>query len=229
MRPPNEWPDIAIRLGSSARKNGEPASALAASISSSTKLTSCGRSRNELTSDSGVKQNGMSAVVLPGCGGATTTNPCDASSGVRNSDWRGDPHIPCENSTTGYGAPEDATGASTTPRSPSSSGPAPGVVGYQTTVSSVRGSPVSTDALVKRSVRTPASNGPRARGSTHVPAVHSTTSVQCVCAKHGVSTYLPRSTQRSGVVMRQDTGRLADDAVTRPHATFPGAPQVASR
>ena len=75
-------------------------------------------------------------------------------------------------------------------------------------------------------VRTPAANGPAARGSTHVPAVHSTTSEQCVCVVHAVSSQEARLTHRSAVVMRHETGRDVERALTRPHATLPAEESI---
>ena len=72
VKPPNECPDIPIRFGSSAPKNGEAGFAFAASISSSAKMTSCGRSCADATCAAGVPQFGNSKSVLPGCGGAIT-------------------------------------------------------------------------------------------------------------------------------------------------------------
>src|SRR3954471_8947205 len=94
------------RPASSAPANGEAGSALAAVIWSSTKRMSAGRSSAENTCACAVPQVGNSAIVFPGCGGATTTNPYEAISGQRNVVWFGYPHEPCENMTTGYGPPD---------------------------------------------------------------------------------------------------------------------------
>ncbi len=98
-------------------------------------------------------------------------------------------------------------------------GPAPAVVGYQTTVLSTRCcSGCTADCLVIVIVRTPASNGPRSRTSEHVPAVQSTTSAQWVCSSHAVWSYFGRSWHPDWAFTRHDTGTVPVGC-TRPHGT----------
>src|SRR5215470_5002750 len=119
-------------------------------------MTSAGRSNAEAASDCAEPQVWISKIVFPGCGGAATMSPYDASSGVKNVDWYAYPHEPCENIRSGYGPPELSSGASTTPLSFVSTGPAPAVVGYQTMVSSTRSVPGdATESLTMCTVRTP--------------------------------------------------------------------------
>src|SRR5689334_6340030 len=100
-----------MRLASIPPKNGDDPSALAASIASSTKRMSCGRSRNDANWFGPEPHAGKSKSVFPGCGGATTTKPYDASRAVRNVLWFGNPHEPCENMRIGYGALDGSSGA----------------------------------------------------------------------------------------------------------------------
>src|SRR6266850_2440719 len=149
-----------IRVASIAPWNGDPPSAPAASIASRTKMTSCGRSRKAANWFCGVPHDGKSKIVLPGCGGATTTKPYEARRAVRKMLWFGNPHDPWENMRIGYGTADPSTGASTT--APQRQ-PAPSGAVAQPPVPPVQY--VAKEVLVNVTTRTPGTNGPSCRTS----------------------------------------------------------------
>src|SRR5512132_2930540 len=103
-----------------------------------TKRMSATRLAKESVVESGSKQRGISAVVLPGWGGAATMKPQLASPRVKNGDCPGKPHEPWEKRMRGQ-----------RPRSTVASPPEVAVsrAGNQMEVSRRRGSPVVSDAL----------------------------------------------------------------------------------
>ena len=78
---------------------------------------------------------------------------------------------------------------------------------------------VTTDFFVMRRTVTPALKGPGVRTSTHVLAVQSRTSAQCVCAVQACSSNRLLALQLAMFFTRQLRGVWAA-GVNRPHATF---------
>src|SRR5262245_49904497 len=89
----------------------------------------------------------QSPAVLPGCGGATTTNPWLASTAVKKVDCHGTPPLPCENITIGYGPWARFGAASTVPASLASTLPVV-AAGYQITVLRTRSCPLVEDGRI---------------------------------------------------------------------------------
>ena len=75
---------------------------------------------------------------------------------MRNGDWFGSPHEPCEKTTSGWRP--FATSASC--RNAPAGVPVPSAAGYQTCVASTRGAPVVTDVVVISIVVNPTGSGP---------------------------------------------------------------------